>query len=165
MLPSSKYLAQEMASYVSVSPNHFVVELGPGTGVITEALLRAGISAKQIIAIEQESNLAGQLGKRFPDTKIIIGDAAHLNELFDEKDCKVDTIISSLPLRSLPDDAVQSILSNISSILPRNGKYIQFTYNIRSEARFYPEHFHLEASEIIWRNIPPAKVQVFSIAK
>jgi len=163
VLPSSKRLANEMASHINLSAEGFVVELGAGTGVITKAMLMSGVDLKQIIAIEYASSFARKLRKRFPDIEVIEGNAANLTQLLDEKSQHVDTIISSLPLRSLPEETVQSILSEISSILSPDGRYIQFTYDIRSDSSYYPENFHLERSKIIWRNIPPAKVEIFKL--
>ena len=163
VLPSSKRLAYEMASHVKLSNESFVVELGAGTGVITKAMLMSGVNPKQIIAIEYASRLANQLQENFPDIEVIKGNAADLIKLLDEKSQHVDTIISGLPLRSLPEETVQSVLSEISSILSSGGRYIQFTYDIRSDSSYYPENFHLKRSKIIWWNIPPAKVEVFVV--
>src|SRR5438552_227381 len=73
--PSSKRLAEIMASYVVFSQNQLIVELGSGTGVITQAMLNRGISAERIIAIESSPDLVKNLKERFPKIKVIQGNA------------------------------------------------------------------------------------------
>ena len=162
VLPSSKRLAKEMASFIELSENGLVVELGPGTGVITEAILAAGVPPKQLIAIEYAPHLAKQLQARFPDITVIEGDAADMRKLLKDRTQSIDAVISGLPLRSLPDEVAQAILTAIPKILTPVGRYIQFTYDIRRDSDYYPEHFFLAESSIIWRNIPPARVDVFT---
>ncbi len=162
VLPSSKRLAREMASYIDFSGNGLVVELGAGTGVITAAILEAGVDPKRLVAIEYAPHLAKQLQIRFPDIEVIEGNAANLAAFVKNKTQSVDAVVSGLPLRSLPDVVAQAILDQIPQVLSKTGRYIQFTYDIRSDANYYPEHYELGESTIIWRNIPPARVDVFT---
>jgi len=163
VLPSSKWLAKAMVSHVKISPGGMIVELGAGTGVITQALLKSGVSPKKIIAIESAKNLAKDLQAKLPDIQVIDGDAANLNDLLSASNVRIDTVISSLPLRSLPEKTVQSVLSQIPLVLSDKGHFIQFTYDLRNDVDYYPENYHLQHSRIVWWNIPPAKVEVFSI--
>ena len=164
ILPSSKYLAEAMAHSVASNEAGLIVELGAGTGVITKALLNL-ISPNQILAIESDPLLAKQLQKDLPDIEILQGNATHLNELLEEKSSLVHTIVSSLPLRSLPKKDREQILLEISKVLKRGGQYIQFTYDIRSKTNYYPPEYKKVRSFIIWKNIPPAKIDVFHIQK
>ena len=163
VLPSSKWLARAMVLHVKTSPSGVIVELGAGTGVITHALLASGISPEKIIAIESAKNLAKKLQRKLPNIQVIAGDAANLSDLLSPSNVRVDTVISSLPLRSLPEETVRSVLSQIPVVLSDKGHFIQFTYDLRHDVRYYPENYHLEHSRIVWWNIPPAKVEVFSI--
>jgi len=163
VLPSSKQLAREMVSHVSLSSSGVVIELGPGTGAITRALLVSGVSPEKIIAIEYSAKMADRLKRAFPKIRVIVGDAAYLVDLLKEMDLCIDAIISSLPLRSLPQETVRSVLTAIPAVLSEQGRYIQYTYDIRNETRYYPDHYQLEHARVVWWNIPPAKVEVFSI--
>lgn len=159
ILPSSRYLAREMAAHVS--SHGLVVELGPGTGVFTAAMLRAGVAAERIIAIEYAPHLAQKLKLRFPNIRVIEGNAAYLTTLLKDTPQPITTIISGLPLRSLPKEVTAIILEQIPQTLAPEGRYIQFTYDIRKNKNYYPANYKLTHSKIIWRNVPSAKVDVF----
>lgn len=162
VIPSSKRLARTMASYIMAADNELVVELGPGTGVITQAILDHGIAPQQIIAIEYNLQLAKSLQKRFPNITVIQGNAADLKELLSQQTKPIRTIISGLPLRSLPKKIVGDIVAAIPEVLSEQGQFIQFTYDIRKNDCFYPTSYQPKKSTIVWRNIPPAKVEEYT---
>src|SRR3990167_4610617 len=64
--PSSTWLAETIAKQVVADKNHYIVELGAGTGVITDALLKKGIPADKLIAIEYEPHFVKMLKEKFP---------------------------------------------------------------------------------------------------
>jgi phosphatidylethanolamine/phosphatidyl-N-methylethanolamine N-methyltransferase len=161
--PSSKRLAEIMASYAVFAQNQLIVELGAGTGVITQAMLNRGIPAERIIAIESSPDLVENFRTRFPKVRVIEGDASCLVEILKNEIRPIGTIISGLPLRSLSKERTERILSAISSVLSPNGRYIQFTYALRNTVNFYPQHYKLMRKKLVWVNIPPAKVEVYAI--
>ena len=161
--PSSKRLAKIMASYAVFSQNQLIVELGAGTGAITQAMLNRGIPPERIIAIESSLDLVENFRAHFPKIKMIIGDAAHLAELLKNETRPIGTIISGLPLRSLSKEMTERILSVIPAALTPHGRYIQFTYDLRNNARFYPQQYQLAHKKLVWVNIPPAKVEVYTM--
>ena len=163
ILPSSSRLAEEMVSHISMHGNDMVVDLGAGTGVVTLALIKAGIDPAKIIAIECSSSLSKKLQKRFPLIQVINGDAVDLSCLLGDKKSLVNTIVSGIPLRSLHQSVSQAILQQISNILPLGGRYIQFTYQYKQNLIFSPVCFKQTFSKIIWQNMPPARVDVFEI--
>jgi phospholipid N-methyltransferase len=165
ILPSSKRLAKIMASYISVPTNTLIVELGAGTGVITEAVLGRGFSPKRIIAVEYSPHLVKGLQARFPEITVIEGNAAYLTELLKGQKQPVGTIISSLPLRSLPSKVRDNILAEIPLVLSQRSQFIQFTYDITNYKSIYPENYLLYQTTIVWSNIPPAKVNVYRVSK
>src|SRR5882724_9997275 len=85
VVPSSKKLAAAMARWLPSNPESFVLELGPGTGVVTEALLARGLREEKLIVIEHNSKMAGLLREKFPRAGIITGDAWQLDELLRER--------------------------------------------------------------------------------
>ncbi len=165
--PSSRKLALRMASFI---PNHLegiIVELGAGTGVVTSALLDRGIPPHRIIAIERSSDLTLLLKRRFPQVTIIHGDAQFLGKILaphlSKKNKAVDVVVSSLPLRSLPKSVVQAIEKELTHLLSKEGRFIQFTYDLRTEVAGPFRCFVKRASKIVWRNLPPARVDVFQL--
>lgn len=162
--PSSEYLATAMASHIPVSTPGLIVELGAGTGVITEAILKRGISPERLILIESSSDLVNDLREHFRNVKVIEGHAEDLITLLQGQTEPIIAIVSSLPLRSLGQTATHRILEQIPQVLSKKGIYIPFTYDLRRDNAFYPSHYHLIRSQIVWKNIPPAKVEVYTFA-
>lgn len=159
-VPSSHFLAESMADCIDHTTRGFVLELGPGTGVVTRAILDAGIPAKRLIAVELSPAFIEKLQTEFPGVSIISGNAVHLFELMKNKK-PIHTIISSLPLRNFSKEDRDAILSAIPKVLAPNGKYIQFSYSIRDNYEYHPPNMTLINSFIVWRNFPPARVNVF----
>lgn len=158
--PSSTRLANYMAEQVRLSANGMVVELGPGTGVVTAALLKQGVPPDRLIVVEQSAAFANHLRKIFPHIRVIEGDATNLTELITPF-LKIDAIVSSLPLRSLPGEVVNKILYQVGDLLDDKGYFIQFTYNLDKKNIKTMQQLDLYSSHIIWFNIPPACVHVF----
>lgn len=162
LFPSSRYLARSMANCIQKNHHGFVVELGPGTGVITKAILESGIANDKLISIELSPYFVNELKKEFPNIIVVEGDATQLSELiFDQK--PIHTIISSLPLRSIFKDDREKIFNEIQKVLIPSGQFIQFTYALKKDRNFYPPHFKLIKSFIVWWNMPPARIEVFEL--
>ncbi len=161
--PSSKRLSRALASPIALEKNGLVVELGAGTGQVTEALLQHGIPGKQLVAIERSSNLAGFLQQHFKDVHVVQGDATQLRSLVQSYGQRVNAVVSGLPLRSLPKKVGQEIVHEIEQLLPVGGLYIQFTYDLGRKYAHLPACFKLTSSKFIWSNLPPARVDVYQL--
>lgn len=160
--PSGPSLAACMASRVPTERDGLVVELGGGTGAVTAALLKHGVPPWKLVVVERSPTLAHHLRQRFPQLRILQGDAAHLGQLLgQDKSKKVGSIVSSLPLRSLSPATTRAISHQIETLLEAGGLLIQFTYDPRgTRARLLPG-FRRLSSKIVWSNLPPARVDVF----
>jgi len=160
--PSSSYLGYAMAQPVMAQKDGLILELGAGTGSITAALLKHGIAPERLIVLERSKAMAEYLRKRFPQLRIIEGDAAQLKALLGSQSKKVNTVVSSLPLRSLPNSLVRTILRQIEDVLGESGLMVQFTYDLRGKSCKYQDKFFIRtASAIVWQNFPPARVDSF----
>ena len=164
--PSAPALGKHMASKVpALADGQYVVELGAGTGAITAQLLNSGIQGDQLVSVERSEVMSGHLRKRFPDIKVVQGDASRLKCLLEDDHgiCSksVSCIVSGLPLRSLPKTVVKSILSEAQEILPSGGRFIQFTYDIRKGANPALSAFSRRDTQVVWMNFPPARVDVY----
>jgi phospholipid N-methyltransferase len=155
--PSSGQLARCIAAHVPPAGDGLVVELGAGTGVVTQALLQRGIACERLVVIERSRAFVDLLRARFPAVTALHGDATQLAELL-PSDRHIDTIVSSLPLRSLPQPAVTAIIEQWRVLLPARSTVVQFTYDLRESGREPPLGFRHCASDIIWSNLPPARV-------
>lgn len=161
LVPSSPYLAKSIAACINQTKPGFILELGPGTGVVTQAILNIGIAAEKLIVVEIAHDFAEALKKEFPTVAVIEGNATQLSTLLANK--HIHTIVSSLPLLSLSVCDRETILNEIQKILSPNGQFIQFTYSRKIKENFYPKNFILTNSFTVWRNIPPARVMMFSV--
>ena len=160
--PSMPALAGCMASCVPLNRDGLVVELGGGTGAVTAALLRYGVPPWKLIVVERSPTLAHHLRQRFPHLRIVQGDAAHLAQLLDQDRARgVGSIVSSLPLRSLQPAVTRAISQQFETLLEPGGLLVQFTYDLRGARRRLLPHFRRLSSKIIWRNLPPARVETF----
>lgn len=157
----SQYIAQQAVSHMQQSGAQQLIELGPGNGVITNACLAAGISAKKIICIECNPTFAAALKIRFSQTQIIQDSAENLVEILEYLGIQQPSvIISSLPLRSLPKACAQRIRNAISSSLTAHGRLIQYTYGL-SQPFMHHQNLKPVNKKIILRNIPPAVAWTF----
>lgn len=162
VIPSSVHLAHAVANFVLPNKDKLVIELGAGTGVITQALLNQGIDPDRIIAIESSEDLVKKLKSRFPRIKILHGDAAHLSQLLEKQNLKVGTVICGLPFLILPQEKVTDILQQIDKVLGPGGRYIKYTYGTKD---IWAEKLHYKKYAIkrIWLNIPPARICVYEV--
>ena len=164
IVPSSKNLAAAMARWLPTEANEYVLELGPGTGAVTQALIGRGLHPQRLIAIEKNPKMAGILRDRFPRAHIITGDARHLDRLLQEQlnaHGTVGAVISSLPLRNFPADVAEELAGKIRAILSPKGKWVQYTYHLGKEHPKGAAHFRLLTSNVVWLNLPPARVSVY----
>lgn len=164
--PSSRQLAAAMSQWLPCNPDSYVLELGPGTGVVTESLLARGLRQERLVAIEQNSKMADMLREKFPRAQIITGDAWKMDDLLlrrREPIEKVGAVISSLPLLNFSPEDAERLGDKIRAILEPDGKWVQFTYRIHKKHPRGTTSFQLHSTKIIWFNIPPARVSAFSI--
>lgn len=156
--PSSPALAEAMARWLPTSATAPVVELGPGTGIVTEKLLEAGWPEERLIAVEKSERMAGYLQHRFPRARIHQGDALQLARLLGDQ--KVAGVFSSLPLKVFTPQEAEQLTRQIESVLLPGHNWIQYSYQIVN-GHAPSSSFHAVDSEIVWQNLPPAKVSVY----
>ena len=162
--PSSSRLAAAMARWLPDKSDGFVLELGPGTGVVTEALLRRGLPQNRLVAIEKNPKLARLLRGRFPEVQILIGDATQLDDLL--RQClepieSVCAVISSLPLLNFAPEDADLLAEKIHGLLAPGGRWVQFSYRLGRKRLRGTGAFRQVSADIVWLNLPPARVNVF----
>ncbi|MEX8194343.1 class I SAM-dependent methyltransferase [Comamonas guangdongensis] len=160
ILPSSARLGDVMASLIDDGEQGLVVELGAGTGVITESLLRSGIAPSRLIVIEKSEPFACYLSERFPDICVVHADAGDFPAVLGQT--AVKAVVSCLPLRSLPGSAVAKITATWVRSLASDGRIIQFTYAPFGASAWQDAGLKRIGCETVWANFPPARVEVFS---
>ncbi len=163
LAPSSRALGRAMAREVDPGAHGAVVELGGGTGSITRALLEHGVAPGQLVVVERDWTLAALLRTCFPGVKVLRGDAAELVALLRPLAIgAVATVVSSLPLLSLPKPARRRIVEQSFAVLGAQGIFVQYTYGVASPINAAPElGLAGEVGQRIWCNFPPAVVWRF----
>jgi phosphatidylethanolamine/phosphatidyl-N-methylethanolamine N-methyltransferase len=161
--PSGKALARTMASYVDPRIPGPVIELGPGTGPVTDALIRRGVEQERLILVEFNPEFCRLLKRRFPKATIIQGDAYDLKETLSEilKEPAAATV-SSLPLFTKPMDQRLDLLEAAQTLMNPGAPFIQFTYAVVPPIPARSKDYKARASNRIWRNLPPARVWVYN---
>lgn len=159
--PASRHLARAMAAQI-VPGSGLVIELGAGTGSVTKALLDAGLAQEDLIIIESDAAFCALLKRRFPALRIICGDAARSRALLAPLGIgRVASVVSSLPLLSMPHTVRQRIIDEAFALLAEHGAYIQYTYGAFSPVRRRKSGVKGELAARVWRNFPPAAVWRF----
>ncbi len=162
--PSSPQLGAAMARWLPRNPESYVLELGPGTGAVTDALLKYGLREDRLLGIEKNPTLATILRKRFHQAHIITGDAWDLDNLLAELPQPIESVgavISSLPLLNFPKEEADSLARKIRAILEPRGRWVQYSYQIIKDRSRGGDDFKLLASKVVWFNLPPARVSVY----
>lgn len=158
--PSGQSLGRLITSEIIV--NHApVLELGPGTGVFTRALLDRGLRETDLILVEYGAEFSNVLQQRFPNAFILNLDAARLIDYKLPVSSGVGAVVSGLPLLSMSPRKVMSILRGAFSHIRAGGSFYQFTYGPRCPVpRTILDRLGLKATRIggTVRNLPPASV-------
>jgi len=160
--PSGKMLARTMARYVDPKRNGPVVELGPGTGPVTEALVQAGVAPSRLVLVEFNPSFCRILKARYPEATLVQGDAYSLRRLLETLLIQpAAAVVSGLPLVTKPIRMRLRLLRDAFDLMLPGAPFVQFTYSVASPLPRRFGGFSAEASERIWMNIPPARVWVY----
>jgi phosphatidylethanolamine/phosphatidyl-N-methylethanolamine N-methyltransferase len=160
--PSGKILARTMASYVDPDRSGPVVELGPGTGPVTEALVRAGVAPSRLVLVEFNPSFCRILQARYPEATLVQGDAYSLRRLLETLLIQpAAAVVSGLPLVTKPIRMRLRLLRDAFDLMLPGAPFVQFTYSVASPLPRRFGGFSVEASERVWMNIPPARVWVY----
>lgn len=162
VMPSGKILARTMAQYVDVNSTAPVVELGPGTGAITNALIEHGIDQKRLVLVEYNPGFCALLRDRYPQAKVVQGDAYALRDsLGDVLSAPASAVVSGLPLVTQPMLKRLKLIRDAFVALAPGAPFVQFTYSVAPPIPKSLPGVSTQASERIWMNLPPARVWVY----
>lgn len=161
--PSGKALARMIASFVDPDTKGPVIELGPGTGPVTEALVERGIAEDRLVLLEYSADFCRLLRARFPRATVVQGDAYALQAMLGPVLGRpASAVVSSLPLLTKPEEQRLSLLGDAFSLAEASAPFIQFTYGNASPVPLGGRlTLDAEVSPRVWLNIPPARVWVY----
>ena len=162
VMPSGKLLARTMANYVDPHATGPVVELGPGTGAITNALIEHGIDQKRLVLVEYNPAFCVLLRDRYPQATVVQGDAYKLRDtLWKVLDAPASAVVSGLPLVTKPMLTRMKLIRDAFAAMSPASPFVQFTYSVAPPIPKSLPGVTTEASERIWMNLPPARVWVY----
>ena len=162
VMPSGRFLARTMAQYVDRNAEGPVIELGPGTGAITNALIEHGVEQKRLVLVEYNPGFCALLRDRYPQAKVVQGDAYTLRDtLWNVLGKPASAIVSGLPLVTKPMSTRLKLIRDAFTALAPGAPFVQFTYSVAPPIPKSLPGVSTEASERIWMNIPPARVWVY----
>ena len=160
--PSSRVLARTMARYIDPAAEGPVVELGPGTGPVTEALVEQGIDPSRLILVEFNPEFCRLLRARYPDAMVIRGDAYALRRVLgDQLRQPASAVVSGLPLVTKPLKTRVRLAHEAFKVMQPGAPFVQFTYSVAPPIPKTMTGVSTQASERIWLNVPPARVWVY----
>jgi len=166
IVPSSKHLAHAMLQALPQNFSADVIELGGGTGAITAVLLEA-LGKEHLLVVERDIELLTGLQRRWPEVKLLHGDASLLDHLLPARPHHYAAIVSGLPLLNMSEKMRHDIVRASFATLPASGVLIQFSYGWRSPLpKALSRQFKLRTERccVAWRNLPPATVWRYSRA-
>jgi phosphatidylethanolamine/phosphatidyl-N-methylethanolamine N-methyltransferase len=162
VMPSGRVLARTMAQYVDIDSSGPIVELGPGTGAITSALIERGVDQKRLVLVEYNPGFCALLRDRYPHAKVVQGDAYTLRDsLWNVLNTPASAVVSGLPLVTKPMQTRLKLIRDAFLALAPGAPFVQFTYSVAPPIPKSLPGVSTEASERIWMNLPPARVWVY----
>lgn len=165
VLPSSPGLGRLMSRHIDLASDGAILEIGAGTGVVTQTLLEAGVPRDRLYVLELDKRLAEFLQQRFPGVAIINGNAADAARLIPPHLVgKISTVVSSLPIRMFPFAVQKAITDAAFEVLTPGAAFIQYTYPAKPPLPSAALGLKAEWKGHIWINVPPAAVWRFTRA-
>ena len=160
--PSGRALARRMVAHVNPRATDPVLELGPGTGVVTRALIERGVAPERIVAVEYNAEFCGLLAERCPGVRIVQGDAYDLTGTLRAVHAgPFSAAVSSLPLLLRPPADRRGLIVDVLGRLAPGGSLAQFSYSPKPPVPASPADYGLDGSGWILLNLPPARVWTY----
>jgi phospholipid N-methyltransferase len=129
ILPSSQSVAKLLVT--GIRPGAKVIELGAGTGTVTQAILDAGVAPEDLLLLEKDKGFARFLMRRFPGVHIVNADALALDQFASQLSAPPDFVVSGLPLLLFSTEEKNQLLEHVFSVLAESGRFHQFSYIAR----------------------------------
>jgi phosphatidylethanolamine/phosphatidyl-N-methylethanolamine N-methyltransferase len=162
VMPSGKPLARAMAKCVDPAVAGPVIELGPGTGAVTAALVEQGIEPSRMVLVEFNPTFCRLLRTRYPEATVVQGDAYGIKRLLASLLRQpAAAVVSGLPLFTKPLKFRLRLLTDAFTLLSPGAPFVQFTYAVVPPIPRSYSGARAQGSERIWLNVPPARVWVY----
>ncbi len=162
--PSGPALSRAMAAQIDLDRTGPILELGPGTGVVTRAILARGIAPERVTAVEYNPQFAAMVAGRYPGVRVIVGDAFDLARTLDGPLQGFAAVLSSMPLINFPVKLRENLLADVLARLQPGAPFVQFSYRLHPPVAPLPGVRVTRAAFILF-NLPPARVWAYRRAR
>jgi phosphatidylethanolamine/phosphatidyl-N-methylethanolamine N-methyltransferase len=155
-----------MAAAIGSPSQGFVVELGPGTGPVTQSLIETGVPPERLVLVEYDPGFCRMLERRFGGVRVIQGDAYDLSRtLASFAGQPIAAVVSSLPLLNQPPPRRTKLIADAFALMQPAGVFVQFTYGLQSPIprEACANRYSAIRSRPILRNLPPAFVWTYRL--
>lgn len=158
-MPSSRQLVSGLLRHIDFDHPGTIVELGAGTGPVTEQIVERLRPFHRFVAVENDPEFCDVLRRRFPATTLLQADATKVAEPLASMGLhKVDYVVSGLPTPNLPPRAAVRLWRWLSRSLAPDGLFVQITIAPLVYRAFYTRLFNSVEYHMVWRNMPPGGV-------
>jgi phosphatidylethanolamine/phosphatidyl-N-methylethanolamine N-methyltransferase len=162
IVPTSSIAARRMASVVNPRSGLPVLEVGPGTGVVTRAILALGVKPENLYLVEYSADFVDHLKELFPGVNVIQGDAFDLDGTLGElKETVFDSVVSGVPLLNFPVAQRVRYVESLLDRIPAGRPIMQLTYGPLSPVPPGRGSYKVEHYDFVLRNIPPTQLWVY----
>lgn len=162
IVPTGKAAARAMAACIPLDSDLPVLELGPGTGAITAAILEHGIPAERIVSVEYSKDFFDYLRAKFPDVNFINGDAFDLAATLKGTPWRrFCAVVSGIPLLNFPKPERIRLIRDALSLAEPGAPFIQISYGPKPPVAVVQGEFSLQTTDWVVKNVPPARVFVY----
>jgi phosphatidylethanolamine/phosphatidyl-N-methylethanolamine N-methyltransferase len=162
IIPTSSITARRMASVVDTTSGLPVLEIGPGTGVITRAILARGVPPEKLYTVEYSADFVRHLRRNFPRVNVIEGDAFDLDATLGKGAPKCfDSVVSGVPLLNFPVPRRVAYIEDLLSRIPKGRPIVQLTYGPKSPVPPGLGNYTVRHFDFVIRNIPPTRLWVY----
>ena len=158
-VPSSPAMVAKILDRVDFSRPGAIVELGAGTGPVTEQIICVLRPSHRVGAVENDADFCDVLRRRFPDLTLLQADATKIAEPLENLGIhRVEYVISGLPTPALPKRSLVRLFQWLEKALTPTGVFIQITVVPLVYQRFYRRLFESVDFKMVWLNVPPGGV-------
>ena len=160
--PSSKFLTKGVMKFIDFKNSKNIIELGPGCGTFTKAILRKARPDAKLLCFEVNKRFCGHMSKTIKDDRMHIINAG-AEDIWDNLKkrgiSEVDCIVSGLPFRAFPTAQKRKILQEVRNSLSKNGRCVLFQYT-NGISGLLESYFDCVIRKFVPLNVPPSFVYV-----
>jgi phosphatidylethanolamine/phosphatidyl-N-methylethanolamine N-methyltransferase len=160
--PSGRALAEAMVNHATIDPSAWTLEIGPGTGAVTEVLIERGVPPERLVCLEYDADFCRLLQKRFPTANVIQGDALKLDvALAPFADIRFSAVLSGIPLLNMPKTKRLPYLESALDRLTPGGNVTQLSYGFLPPQDAVPGRLTVDKSKWVTANFPPGRIWIY----